>query len=161
MTEFHRTEELPVLDWREECERDRGLALVWSSDATPAHVGGWTDDARDHFARRLRERAKPVVDDTDPDEVRHEFEELAAIWRRETKGSPFLTTRVTHWAYQRTIGLGPRVLPLILRELAREPDHWYWALNAISGEDPAEGVEDFDEAAARWLEWGRAAGLLT
>ncbi len=171
MAEFHRTEEFPAIqDWREECVSDRGLALVWPSDATttPRHVGGWTDDAREHVARRSRARTKQSIEDLvsewaddAPDAVRHQFEVHADIWRRETRGAPFLITRVTHWAYQRVIGLGPEVLPLVLRELERETDHWYWALNAISGVDPAEGVEDFEEAAARWLEWGRATGLLT
>lgn len=168
MAEFHRTEELPTVDWREACVPDRDFGVVWSSDALPAHVAGWTDDVREHVARRSRERARRSLEDLvsewadeNPDAVRHQFEELADIWRRETRGAPFLITRVTHWAYQRIIGLGPKVLPLILRELERETDHWYWALNAISGEDPAEGVEDFEEAAARWLEWGRATRLLT
>ena len=170
MAEFHRTEEFPAIeDWREECAVDRGLALVWLSDATttPEHAG-WTDDVREDVIRRTRKRARRSIEDLvaewaeeDPDAVRHQFEELAATWRRETRGAPLAITRLTHWAYLRIIGLGPKALPLILRELERETDHWYGALNAISGEDPAEGVETFEGAAARWLEWGRVAGLLT
>ncbi len=157
MAEFHRTEESAAIDWREDCVLDREFGIFWSSEAAmPAVVGGWTDDAREYVTRRSREGA-----DENHAVVRQEFEKYADIWRRETRGMPFLITRVTHWAYQRIIGLGPKVLPLILRELERETDHWYWALNAISGEDPAEGVEDFEEAAARWLEWGRATGLLS
>lgn len=41
-----------------------------------------------------------------------------------------------HPAYQRIIGLGPEVAPLLLRELERQPDHWFWALKALTGADP-------------------------
>ena len=73
---------------------------------------------------------------------------------------PFLITRVAHWAYQRIIGMGQPALPLILHDLDERPDHWFWALNAITGIDPADGVESFQDAAERWLEWGRSEGLL-
>ena len=169
MAEIHRTEEFPAVDWRETCTTERGFGDPWSSEAvTAVHLGGWTDDVREHVARRARERAKrPGEDlvfewaDESHAAIRHQFEAHADIWRRETRGAPFLITRVTHWAYQRIIGLGPSALPLILRELERETDHWFWALNAISGDDPAAGLGDFEVAAARWLEWGRDAGLLT
>ncbi|PWU20449.1 MAG: hypothetical protein C5B50_03840 [Verrucomicrobia bacterium] len=65
-----------------------------------------------------------------------------------------------HPAYQRIIGFGPVAIPLILRELEREPAHWFWALNAISGEDPAPEGSTFDEAAAAWLKWGRERGYI-
>ena len=39
-------------------------------------------------------------------------------------------------SYQRIIGLGSAVVPLLLRELERQPDHWFWALKAITGADP-------------------------
>jgi len=160
MAEFHRTEEFPAVDWREACVLDREFGFVSSREATRAYAAGWSDEVREYVVRRSR--AKRPVDGADENlELRRLFGELADIWRRETRGVPFLITRVTHWAYQRIMGLGPEVLPLILHELEQQSDHWYWALNAISGEDPAEGVEDFEEAAARWLEWGRATGRLT
>ena len=34
--------------------------------------------------------------------------------------------------YQRIIGMGLPVVPLILEELEREPDQWFWALEAIT-----------------------------
>ena len=63
-------------------------------------------------------------------------------------------------SYQEIIGLGPVVLPLILRELAREPDQWFWALRSISGEDPAADAETVQDASQLWLRWGRERGLL-
>ena len=39
-------------------------------------------------------------------------------------------------AYQQIIGMGAEALPFIFRELQKEPDHWFWALHAITGENP-------------------------
>ena len=38
--------------------------------------------------------------------------------------------------YQRIIGLGLPVVPLILEELNREPNQWFWALEAITEQKP-------------------------
>jgi hypothetical protein len=43
-----------------------------------------------------------------------------------------------HPAYQRIIEMGQPVMPLIFRELEREPDHWFWALQSITGENPVK-----------------------
>jgi hypothetical protein len=46
---------------------------------------------------------------------------------------------------------------LLFGELAKEPDHWFWALEAITGENPipvgSEGK--IREMAQAWIEWGR------
>ncbi len=60
-----------------------------------------------------------------------------------------------HPAYQRIIGMGPEVVPLLLRELERTRDHWLWALHAITGEDPAKPQDGFEAAVDAWLDWGR------
>jgi hypothetical protein len=46
-----------------------------------------------------------------------------------------------HPAYQRIIGMGPVVLPLILREMQERGGHWFWALRAISEEDPVDAQD--------------------
>ena len=55
------------------------------------------------------------------------------------------------------------MLPLLLRELARDPDHWFWALEAITGQNPvpAEAVVSVATTVEAWLAWGRREGLLT
>lgn len=168
-SEFNRTEEFVALDWRDACVTDRGFGKGWSGQQRAAEGSGtWTYDVREQVVRRTRRHALQTADEAlaewtaeQSEETRREFETFATIWRQETAGAPFVVTRVTHWAYQRIIGMGPKVVALILEDLEREPDHWYWALNAITGQDPAEGTANFEEAAARWVEWGREGGLLT
>lgn len=64
--------------------------------------------------------------------------------------------------YQRIIGMGPAALPLILDSLRREPEHWYWALEAITGENPVppEDRGDIQKTADLWVAWGREQGLI-
>jgi hypothetical protein len=66
-----------------------------------------------------------------------------------------------HPAYQNIIGLGPRAVPLLLAELKREPCDLFWALTAITGEDPVapQNRGNLQKMAHAWLEWGAAQGL--
>jgi hypothetical protein len=88
------------------------------------------------------------------------FQELADTWHRETGFFSFMQQRALHPAYQRIIGMGWAVVPLLLRELQRQPDHWLWALQAITGEEPARGTDTLGAAAEAWLKWGQDLGLL-
>ena len=65
-----------------------------------------------------------------------------------------------HPAYQEIISLGPDVVPLLLRELAREPDHWFTALKAITGTNPVDPADRgcIDKMAGAWLTWAKEAG---
>src|SRR5438105_3646681 len=92
--------------------------------------------------------------------VEQTFRALAQRWRHETQFTSSVQTMVMHPAYQRIIGLGPDVLPLLLRELQAQPDHWFWALAAITGDDPVQPNATFDEAVAAWLQWAKARGLI-
>ena len=38
--------------------------------------------------------------------------------------------------YQQIVGMGMIAVPLILEELHREPDQWFWALECITEENP-------------------------
>ena len=102
----------------------------------------------------------PAATETQPAELAQIFSGLAQRWRRETAAHSVLQKKVLHPAYQRIIGLGPAVIPLILRELRREPSHWFWALNALTGEDPAPAGCNFDEAVQAWIKWGNEHGHL-
>jgi hypothetical protein len=73
-----------------------------------------------------------------------------------------MTKMVMHPKYQRIIGMGPAVLPLLFRELQKNPDHWFWALQAITDEDPTrpEDLGDVPKMAASWLKWAEEKGYL-
>jgi hypothetical protein len=90
------------------------------------------------------------------------FQHLVSQWRKETAHQSILTKKVMHPAYQRIIGMGPRAIPLILREMNRRPGHWFWALDALTQgeESPATGSKDLEEATEAWLTWGRAKNYL-
>jgi hypothetical protein len=91
-------------------------------------------------------------------ELESQFVSLVAQWKQATKLSALPSQQIMHKAYQRIIGMGPPVLPLILEEMDREPDHWFWALTALTGIDLASDDPNvsFDELTRRWLDWGRA-----
>jgi hypothetical protein len=93
--------------------------------------------------------------------VQHLFERLASGWREETGLLSSITDIAMHPDYQRIIGLGEKALPLILRELGQQPDHWFWALKAITGEDPVppEAQGDMQRMRKAWLEWGESRGF--
>lgn len=90
-------------------------------------------------------------------DLEHKFGMLAEQWRTETAHLSSIEMIAMHPAYQRIIGMGPDALPLILSELSREPEHWFWALYAITGENPVEPKDagNLAQMAEAWLELGR------
>jgi hypothetical protein len=99
-----------------------------------------------------------------PDGLDDELAALAAEWKNDPRVqiSGSIVDICMHPAYQRIIGKGPAAILFILRELQREPDHWFWALRATTGENPVpeEHAGRLDLMAEDWLEWGRKAGHL-
>ena len=104
-------------------------------------------------------RALAIADEEDGDEER-KFRRLADQWLRETEHASSFKQACMRPSYQRIIGMGPAVVPYLLRELERNPDHWFWALNAITEEDPARAEDSLDGAKEAWLWWGREKGYL-
>lgn len=88
------------------------------------------------------------------------FRRLADQWLRETEHTSSIKKACMHPAYQRIIGMGPVIVPYLLREIEQNPDHWFWALSAITEEDPASTEDTFDGAKTAWLQWGREKGYL-
>jgi hypothetical protein len=77
------------------------------------------------------------------------FRRLAATWKAETE----LVSKVTKPA-----------IPLILKDLSEHgPDDWFWALTAITDDNPiTEDISgDMQAMAEAWLQWGRKAGYLS
>lgn len=93
--------------------------------------------------------------------LEEEFRRLSARWREETEHLSS-TDVFTHPDYQRIIGLGSVVVPALLRDLSRTGAHWFWALRAITGENPvaAENAGNVRKMIEAWLAWGQARGLV-
>lgn len=89
-------------------------------------------------------------------ELRVTFEELASQWRQETAMEALPSRKAMNFSYQSIIGMGPDALPFILASLADEVDDWFWALTAITRRNVAAGTTTMKDAAAAWLEWGKA-----
>lgn len=89
-----------------------------------------------------------------------DFQRLTLKWKSERRGSSSTATLAMHPAYQQIIGMGEDAVPLILADLQRGVDHWFWALKAITRENPVpdEDRGNLKKMAAAWLDWGRAKG---
>ena len=96
------------------------------------------------------------------DSVARKFQELAQHWRAETAHLSSVTKQVMHPSYQRIIGLGPAVLSILLREVRQQSGYWFWALNAITGEDPVQpdDLGNVPKMSEAWLTWGRDHKLI-
>jgi hypothetical protein len=90
----------------------------------------------------------------------HEFPQLDDEWERDTLLDSVVAKMAMHPAYQRIIGMGAPAVPLILARLRQQPRQWFWALTAITSEDPATGLDEARAAADAWIEWGRTLGLI-
>ena len=92
--------------------------------------------------------------------VRIRFGQLVREWKRDTRYSSSMAKIILHPAYQAIIGMGRKALPLILAEFHKHGGHWFWALHAITQENPAPQDADYSMAAQAWLDWGKVRGYL-
>lgn len=100
----------------------------------------------------------PVFDTHDAKAlVSQRFKSLADRWERETRNPSSIDQIVLNDAYQKIIGMGPAVTPLIFERLRRKAGMWFPALRSITGVDPVSYEQRGDITAMRraWLEWGR------
>ena len=97
-----------------------------------------------------------------PTDTANRFQRLAAEWKGKSRYMSNTAQMAILPSYQRIIGMGMDAVPLILKELEREPDQWFWALEAITEADPvpAEAKGKVALMAQAWIEWGKQRGLL-
>jgi hypothetical protein len=88
------------------------------------------------------------------------FRRLAAAWLAETAYVSSSSDLVAHPAFQEIVGMGPAVIPLLVRELENRTGHWQRALRRITGADPVPQGDrgNLDKAAEAWLRWGWQQG---
>jgi len=92
--------------------------------------------------------------------LERQFRQLSHQWENETGMLSDLSQKVIHPAYQRIIGMGQDAVPLLLNELSKRPNHWFWALRSITGANPVkpEHRGRIKLMAQDWLCWGRDHG---
>ncbi|TFE66684.1 hypothetical protein A7K73_10150 [Candidatus Methylacidiphilum fumarolicum] len=92
---------------------------------------------------------------TETDWTTARFLALADRWSEECRHLSSIRDMVLHPAYQQIIGMGPSMLLYILDELERHPDHWFWALRAITGGNSirSDNQGRVREMTLDWLEW--------
>lgn len=90
------------------------------------------------------------------------FSELADAWEMETFMTSSLEKQVLNEAYQRVIGLGPDAVRFVIRRLMERGGNWFWALRAMTGEDPISPSDHGNYEAMRtaWLRWATERGLV-
>ena len=96
-------------------------------------------------------------------DLQDRFGQLKDQWKAESRYLSNTAQISMLWPYQQIIGMGPAVVPLILAELLREPDHWFWALEAITGENPArpEAGGSVARMSQSWIDWGQQKGIVS
>lgn len=107
--------------------------------------------------QQLTSFAKPTEID------RARFQTLTEQWRRERGAASSTTEIVLCPSYQTIIGMGEKAIPLILNQLRAEgdePDHWFWALRAMTGTNPIppEDQGNMSRMARAWLAWAASEG---
>ena len=105
--------------------------------------------------------SKSTIDVAEP--LQGRFQILRDDWKSKTRHLSNTAQIALIFSYQQIIGMGPDVVPLILRELQKETDHWFWALEAITGENPVseQDAGEMQATAQAWLEWGQRHGLVS
>lgn len=109
------------------------------------------------FKEQLLEIATIQVSEPTP---KQKFQSLAHQWRQETRHLSLMSDIVLNAAYQQIVGMGTPAVPMLLQELKKRPDHWFWALRSITGENPVSSDDrgHLSKMAEAWLRWGREHG---
>lgn len=96
-------------------------------------------------------------------DLHERFAQLVAQWKARSQHMSNTAQMAMLQPYQQIIGMGAPAVPLILQELQREPDHWFWALEAITQENPVppEAAGRVPQMAEAWINWGKQRGYLT
>ena len=96
-------------------------------------------------------------------DARARFESLAAKWKEQSLYLSNTAQMALLKPYQQIIGMGPIAVPLILEELQRDPDQWFWALEAITQENPVPlpAAGNVIQTAKAWIEWGKQKGYIS
>ena len=100
---------------------------------------------------------RPTIDP----KIEEKFIRLRDQWLAESWVLSSPTEMALLPSYQAIIGMGPEAIPLLLRELERSVNYWFWALYSITQVDTTDPNDrgDWIAIADAWLAWGKSLGL--
>jgi hypothetical protein len=86
-----------------------------------------------------------------------QFQLLAEKWKEDSKFLSFAKDSMQLPTYQAIIAMGKTALPYILEDMKIQPNHWFRALKAITGENPvlSEHRGNIQSMTNDWLLWGK------
>jgi hypothetical protein len=132
------------------------LALIMITTVSPAQTVGISNQRLD---------APPIV--ILPSDSRaakwSRFQSLAKDWKIQRGITSSIDQMSMLDPYQRIIGMGDDAIPLIVAQLKLEgsdPDHWFWALEKITGANPIrpEDRGNTVKMAQSWVSWTEVEG---
>lgn len=117
-------------------------------------------DASEHFVERIS-----LVLGTDAPKPRSEiataFDRCAKEVHRTARFASSIEAVAHSDAYLQILGMGPTVLPYILRDMrSTRSVTWFRALNVITRQDAAAGLDTVEGAVQAWLKWGAQHGYI-
>ncbi len=114
------------------------------------------------FMRFLEKNTK-TTDVPKGKNIRDQFEYLFQTWKSETALCSSASMILKHHAYQKIINLGETILPFILIKLQNDPQHLFFALYQITGENPVPLAHagHLEKMTKDWLSWGVEKGYLS
>ena len=100
---------------------------------------------------------------TDKDLI-EDFNRRADRWEKETAILSAPAAMYLQRDYMVIIAKGTEnpeaIIPLILKRLSVQGGDWFFALEKITGENPAQACEDYGDALRAWLEWAQDNGFI-
>jgi hypothetical protein len=83
------------------------------------------------------------------------FDLYSGIWKTETMFSSNSSEITNNSAYRSIIGLGKDIIPFIIEDLKQSENHWFYALELLTGENPIKSEHRgiINLMKSDWLNW--------
>jgi len=94
-------------------------------------------------------------------QLKKRFNFYSSIWKNETIFFSSISEITNNAAYRSIIGLGKDVLPFIIEDLKTNDNHWFYALEALTGKNPIKENHKGIVMLMKndWLEWAKENNL--
>jgi hypothetical protein len=85
------------------------------------------------------------------------FDLYSGIWKTETMFSSSSSEITNNSAYRSIIGLGKDIIPFIIEDLKQSENHWFYALELLTGENPIKSEHRgiINLMKSDWLNWAK------